>query len=965
MFRSADHTLVFLFTDIEASTRRWERDSEAMADDLARHDKVLRSAIEGAGGEIFSHRGDGLAAAFPVASAALAAAIGGQRALEAGPWSGSGAPRVCMAVHAGTVECRDGNYFGPTLNRLARLLALAHGAQVVCSQAAADLARDDLPSGVGLVDLGEHALADLSRAEHVFQVTASGLPSAFPPLRSATARSLNLPVALTPFVGRAAELQELRRLLTGTRLLTLTGIGGAGKTRLGLELAQAALETFPDGVWFVELSALGDPGLVPAAASSAMRISSEGPPEEQLCAFLLRRKALIVLDNCEHLIDASARLIHTLLEHCPAVSIVATSREVLGLPGETVWRVPPLTLPLVEATSLAAIAESDAVALFCQRARAAQCGFALSETNSAAVARICRRLDGAPLALELAAARLRMLSPHQIAEGLDERFRLLTGGARTAVPRHRTLRAAMDWSYEALTAPERAVLRRLAVFPATFDLEAAEAIARLDAGEAGPTAPGIFDLLSNLVDKSLLVADAGDARIRYRLLETVREYAAEHLAKSGEAVAAHRCHRDYFRGLAVAEQERRGWWIDSEGWMLRTQEDEDNFHAALAWSLEAGEEEPAVFLAASMWMHWYWRWRPEGVRWLERVLAMCSEVVSQARIEVMYGLSMLLQHSGEGGSERRESLLYEALQLAERISDTGAQARGRYLLAFAATVRGDTDRALRLSTEALKGFPAVARAWGLYQLGTIAVAAGDREMGVTYFEHALQQMNDAHRAAHVLAALAPLVGDGERALALSDEAIQKAADSRMPSVMVLVLSRASEAMILTGNVDKARDRVRRLLRLLHDTGMRHHFVSDAVEMAALLVKDASGYEAAARLVGAAERSRETHSEPFGGTAAITPAVLGCARRSWRRCWELSVALRKWRADATWASGRPSSTPSRSLDASVQFSRARRDGKIALPAAPGVARRKQHARAAGTTGAASRGSRTWRRSRPHP
>jgi DNA-binding SARP family transcriptional activator len=448
--RGSADIVVFLFSDIEASTYRWEGDQEAMATDLARHDAMLLDVVQGHGGEVFSHTGDGFCIAFPSVPAAVETAVTVQRRLLETTWSSPTPLRVRMAVHAGAAERRAGNWFGPTLNRTARLLATAAGGQVVCSHVAAELGQDDLAAGLGLIDLGEHRLADLARPERVYQVTHPDLPGSFPPLQSVDARRHNLPVALTSFVGRERELGEVVSLLATSRLLTLAGIGGAGKTRLALQAAAGVLGRFPDGAWFVELAPVRDPDLVTNEVITSIGLlpSALAQPgqtlEQRLCDHLRGRRLLLVLDNCEHVVEAAARLAHTVLARCPDITVLATSREVLGLPGEVVWKVPPLSMPADEAASVEELAGSDAVSLFCERARAAQPGFGLSDANAAAVARICRRLDGIPLGLELAAGKIRALAAHQVADRLDDRFRLLTGGSRTAVPATRP--CGLPWS---------------------------------------------------------------------------------------------------------------------------------------------------------------------------------------------------------------------------------------------------------------------------------------------------------------------------------------------------------------------------------------------------------------------------------------------------------------------------------------------------------------------------------------
>ena len=890
--RPTDDTVAFLFTDIEASTRRWEGDPRAMAQDLARHDELLRRHVEIAGGEVFHHTGDGVAAAFPTACAALAAAVTGQQALLAEPWIGAGTLRVRMAVHSGAAEARGGSYFGPTLNRAARLLSTASGGQILCSQAALDLARDDLPAGVSILDLGEHALADLVRPEHVFQVSARGLPSVFAPLRSSGARRHNLPHALSRFVGRASELDELRRLLATTQLLTLTGVGGAGKTRLALELAEGALDHFADGVWLVELGPVRDPALVATEVCTAVGVppdvlsGSSSRLEEQLCAHLRGRRALIILDNCEHLIEVSAQLAHTVLAACPQVSVLSTSREVLGLPGEVVWRVPSLSLPPAEPAGVDDLAPSDAVTLFCERAGTAQPGFALSTANVAAVAQICRRLDGIPLALELAAARIRVLSAHQVAERLDDRFRLLTGGARTAVPRHQTLRAAMDWSYEALSRPEQSVLRRLAIFPASFDLDAAEAVARIDDGDGLLSTPGfeILDLLSRLVDKSLLVAHPAGTEVRYRLLETVRQYAAERLTEAGEALATRRRHRDHF--VESPECQGGDWYPDDEAWLRRADADEDNFRAALAWSLEQGDEEQALRLAASMWPYWYFFGRAEGVGWLERALAGSGRPATPARAEALLALGWLLGDSAQPDPDRSHRLLREALELADHLADRRAQARALFLLGCYAVMRGETEHSVHLLTDALERCDEshlAARGWCQYELGNALVAARNVDRAMPHYEQALGLARRGRLVVltpEVLAALAPLAaltGNRQRALALAEEALGAAERLQWRRLKTMVLVRASEARVLAGSTAEARNTLRQLLEILRD-GHGRNFVADALEMAALIAEMAGHVEVAARLIGSCEGMRDADREPFGGTRVLSPAVRAAASR---------------------------------------------------------------------------------------
>ncbi len=487
--------VTFLFTDIEGSTRLWEAHPDAMRAALLRHDSLLRSAIELHGGCIFKTVGDAFCAAFASAARAVDAALAGQRGLRTEPWSDEAPIRVRMALYTGAAEERDGDYFGPAVNRVARLLGIAHGNQVVLAAATADVLAGCLPDDAGLQDLAAHRLRDLQEPLHVFQLLHPALPDEFPPLRSLQAFANNLPVQLSSFIGREQELSELRGLLTSSsqpgsaRLITLTGAGGVGKSRLALQAAAEVLEEYPDGVWRVELAALSDPALLPQAVASALGLREEpGRALPQTLAEHLRaRHLLLVLDNCEHLIAACADLAQWLLGDSPGIRLLATSREALRIEGETAYRVPSLSLPESGALPGEALRHSEAVRLFVARAGAAAPSFRLTVRTLPAVAQVCRRLDGIPMAIELAAARVRALPVERLAERLEDRFRLLTGGSRTALPRHQTLRALIDWSYDLLNDQEQALLARLSVFAGGWALEAAVAVG----GGSGLGAPGL------------------------------------------------------------------------------------------------------------------------------------------------------------------------------------------------------------------------------------------------------------------------------------------------------------------------------------------------------------------------------------------------------------------------------------------------------------------------------------------
>jgi predicted ATPase/class 3 adenylate cyclase len=545
-------TVTFLLTDVESSTLLWESAPEVMGAAIRRHYHLLDAAIALHRGVRPQEQGEGdsVVAAFARASDALAAALDIQCAFYTECWPQGASLKVRIAVHSAQAQLRDqANYFGPAVNRCARLRALAHGGQVVVSKTTRDLVAGQLPEGVELVDLGVHRLRDLGHLEHVFGLVHPDLPVEFAGLRSLGTVSTNLPAELSSFIGRSAELIEVGELLGQVRLLTLTGAGGCGKTRLALQLAAGALEGHRDGVWWVDLARLQDAALVPAAVIGAigMRELPAQGPLGTLVAYLGARRALLVLDNCEHLLGACAQLADALLRDCPSLTVLTTSRAPLGVPGEKAWRVPSMSLPAeVYREPVQALERSDAVCLFVDRAKQVRPDFQLTPVNAPAIARICHELDGIPLAIELAVARVRMLTPQQIAHRLGDRFRLLTGATRTAVPRQQTLQASIDWSYELLSQRERMLLRRLAVFIGGWTLEAAEQVC---AGE-GIDGYAVLDLLTGLVDQSLVTTAEQDAELRYGLLETVRQYAATRLAEAGELDAVGKRHLAYYVALA-------------------------------------------------------------------------------------------------------------------------------------------------------------------------------------------------------------------------------------------------------------------------------------------------------------------------------------------------------------------------------------------------------------------------------
>jgi predicted ATPase/class 3 adenylate cyclase len=746
-------TVAFLYTDVEGSTRLWEASADAARPAIARHEALLRETVAAHGGVVYRTQGDGICAAFATASSAVAAALAGQRALATEAWQTPAPIRVRMGLHAGAVEIQGGDYAGPCLNRVARLLGIGHGGQVLASEVVAELARDDLPEGVALQDLGEHRLRDLVRPERVFQLLHPELPSLFPPLKTLDQYPNNLPLQLTSFVGREREMAEVKRLLKTSRLVTLTGIGGCGKTRLSVQVAADLLDEHPDGVFLAGLDSVGEPALVAVTVASALGVREDvrRSAEGSLVRHLQGKHALLILDNCEHLVEECARLADSLLHACPSLQILATSREALGIQGEVFYRVPSLSLP--DSRHLpppGQLSQYESVRLFLDRAQAVNPSFRVSSANASAVAQIAWRLDGIPLAIELAAAKTRLLTPEQIARRLDDQFRLLAGGSRTAMPRQQTLRAAIDWSYSLLSPSEQTLFRRLAVFSGGFSLEAAEV-----ACSAPPLGPfDVLELLSSLVDKSLVLVDqpedapedgtedasgeaagGGSGEMRYRLLETIRQYARDRLLEADEAQATRDRHLSFFVDFAEAakpelEGAQQGTWLNA------LEAEIGNLRTALEWSLEASPS-LGVRLAGSLMRYWQVRERiGEAHQWLVDTLGR-APARTAARADALLGVAIL--GSAIGHADDEVPRLEEALSIYRELNDRRGVAWALENLGAAIAARGDFARARALLDESL----AISReigdsrrsGWALRALGANAVSQADyREAEALYKE---------------------------------------------------------------------------------------------------------------------------------------------------------------------------------------------------------------------------------------
>ena len=591
----ATQTLTFLFTDIEGSTAMLQHLGDAYAQVLADHHRLIRAALAAHSGQEIDTQGDAFFAVFSSPSACVAAAIEMQRAFISYPWPVGETVRVRMGIHSGEASETSAGLVGLDVHRAARIASAAHGGQIVLSATTAALLRDSLPAGTSLRDLGLHRLKDLGRPEQVLQLEADGLPAAFPPLRSLDNPKLrnNLPAQVSTFIGRDAELAEVRRLIAACRLVTLTGPGGAGKTRLGLQVAAGLLDGSGDGVWFVDLAPLQDADLVAVTLANVLGIPEDlgRPAGDALVEAIGGRNLLVLLDNCEHVIDACAKLADALLRNCPNMALLATSREPLGIEGERIYRMPSMDTP-ADDDGVDAVRNSEAVRLFADRAAQQGAPLVWDERSAAVIGRICRRLDGIPLAIELGAARLRAMSVTELDARLDQRFSILTGGSRTALPRQQTLLAMVDWSWELLNIAERQVLARLSVFAGGFGLAAAETVT---AGE-DVLPDEVVGLLGALVDKNLvLFDDTGAGPVRYRLLETVRQYAIRQLESQGQAAAdqARIAHRDQY--LALAEEAAPQLVAhDQARWLDRLDLELDNLRAAIGYSLKQADPAPGL-----------------------------------------------------------------------------------------------------------------------------------------------------------------------------------------------------------------------------------------------------------------------------------------------------------------------------------------------------------------------------------
>ncbi len=841
-----DGTLTFLFTDIEGSTTRWEHQQQAMAHALARHDALLRQAIDAYGGQVMKTVGDAFQAVFTTAPAALEAALAAQRALAAEAWGPIGPIKVRMALYVGMVQLRDGDYFGQALNRVARLCAAGNGGQVLLSHAAQELVRDALPKGASLRDLGEHRLKDLARPERIFQVLAPDLPAEFPPLRTLDRYTHNLPAQPTPLIGREAEALAVSDLLRrdNVRLLTLTGPGGTGKTRLALQAAADLLDDFRDGVYFVGLAPIRDPELVVAAIAQALGVTEAAGQslEESLKAYLRSRQALLLLDNFEQVLDAGP-LIAALLAAAPHVKVLVTSREVLHLYGEHEYEVPPLSMPdLRHLPPIERLTQYEAVRLFIERAQAVRSDFAVTVENAPAIAEICVRLDGLPLAIELAAARSKLFPPKALLARLDQRLALLTGGPRDLPARQQTLRNAIAWSYDLLDPAEQAIFARLGVFVGGCTLEAAEAVLADDTHSDDDLTTyidtsAVLDGVMSLIDKSLLeeVGDTDDEP-RFVMLETIREYALEQLEASGEDAAIQRRHAAYYLALAeTAEPALTG--TQPQVWLRRLAAEHPNLRAALKWSISSqGNVELGLRLAAAL--QWFWIMRShfsEGYAWLERVLTVLRQGESTTAVRTKALRAAGVMAWFVVNLAQASALLEESVGLAREVGNLTGTGEALLFLGRIALNRGDYAQAAALAAECLALCQDQGDTWGSTQaflvLAEAAENQGDLLEAAAHIEAALVLSRAAGYllwqgwAVSGLGHIAYLQKEYARAQMFLTESVALFQKLDAPAAI-------AEVLLLLGDLARAQDdqagaaqQFTESLRLLRDIPVRKQFIA--------------------------------------------------------------------------------------------------------------------------------------------
>ncbi len=905
---SETSTLTFLFTDIEGSTSKWEEQPEQMAQAVGRHDTLLRDTVNEHHGRIVKTTGDGIYAAFETPADGVASVVAIQLALlDPAATAGMGL-RIRCGLHTGPVQARDNDYFGSTINRTARIMNAAHGGQILVSQAIAEQLRDALPADVSLKDLGSVRLKGLATTEAVFQVVHPQLYQNFPALRELEATPNNLPQQLTSFVGREKERGEIEEMLSGTRLLTLLGMGGLGKTRLSLQIGTSVMDAYPDGVWFVDLQTARDDSLVASETARVLGVREEPgrPLMQTLCAHLKTRKLMLIVDNCEQVIDACADVSNAILRAAPEVRILATSRIALRVPGEQTYVVQPLPVPVRNADA-ETLAKTTSVQLFVERAKLHKPSFALTDKEAPAIAELVYRLEGIPLAIELAAARVRSLAVADINKRLNDRYKILTGGDRTLQARQQTLRALIDWSYDLLEDGEQVLLARLAVFAGGCDLAAIEQICGTDPLDVAD----VLDIITSLVEKSLLRVEDGDDGARYRMLETIRDYAHEKLIMRDERMPLGIAHCHYYFSMAkTANRESQG--AEQAEWTRRVEAELDNLRAAIKLTLDASVD-PIIAVKIEVALMWFRILRGYASEGRKHIRAALAEPAVQAS-DFIHGHALYVGSvlaCSQGDNAEAKQLLEQCLEIRTRDGKKPEIAATLSTLAMVKLNLGDPDGAQAAATAAVE----IVRELGdrvnetivLMQLGQITAYMGEDSLALSQFQECLKVTRELEypelesECELMLGGFALQAGDVDSARATFGRAMQIARDSGDKRGEAAALSQLGKAALAAGNLDDAKIRLVGALRAFQAFDMYAELIG-CLEDHAALFQTSGNAGVAARLYAAAEAARKLHALPrtprqerrwTEGIAATRSALDGADfQRAWSEgeSWQANDAV---------------------------------------------------------------------------
>jgi predicted ATPase/class 3 adenylate cyclase len=898
-------TVTFLFTDIEGSTKLAQGHPDEMPIILARHHEILNQAIKANNGYVFQVVGDSFSAAFHSASDALNAALDVQRHLQNESWSL--APiKVRMGIHTGAAQINDEKQYSgyATLASTQRIMSAGHGGQILLSGATRELVRDTLPTTSELKYLGEKRLKDLLRPEHIYQLNASGLPSTFPPLKTLDSFLNNLPTQLTTFIGREHEIDELKKLIAEHRVVTLTGSGGAGKTRLSLQVGAGCLEPFTNGVWFVELAALTDPALITSAIMSAIGLREKDSDINTLTSYIGNQSLLLILDNCEHLIEDCARLVGSLIQLCPKLHVLASSREAFGIAGEQPYRVPSLAFPDPRhLPPLDEIAQCECVQLFIERVRTYVPSFSLTEKNASSVAQICSRLDGIPLAIELAAARVKVMSVEQMASRLGDVFNLLTSGSRTALPRQQTLRALIEWSYDLLSDSEKSLFRRLAAFSGGWSLEAAESVCGVEGGES------ILDDLARLVDKSLVNKEELDGEARFHMLETIRQYAEFKMYASEEVDDVKNRHRDWFMQLAeTAEPKLRTG--EQLPWLNRLEMEHDNLRAAIKWAIEQKHVEQALRIPSALAYFWEIHGHgEEGRNWLDEALKL--EAQSNERkypyawataVSGLFSLSWFLPDA-----KNHKPRMEEALDIFRRQQDAFRIGRTLYSLASFPNLAGDPETAKSTWYEGLDAYQTINDQWGigecLHCIAHMEELQGNTEEAHTLFNQSLEVLKpigDRYSLFHPVgdtAVIALYKGELNTAKMILEESIQTFGELKNREWTSISINRLTQVLYEQGEYENARKVNQRNLEVMRETNDLNQ-ISWSIELKGRIELAEGNLSSAHQLLDEALAISEKNNNQFSvGFLKTTLGLIDCYEGNFTRGKEtIEIGIEKVRGE---------------------------------------------------------------------